>query len=192
MDNPVRRAAHVEMLATVLNIEDRLVLQELKTAVRERRKDIGGRAASSLESRRPESEAEAVLVRAILDDAGVREALLPEVEETDLPSGWVMEIVQAVRRLAATGTDVTYPRIGTEIGDEARETLTRIAALALPRPSLEAGRGCLNTLRAARFTRQMSDIQKQLEHCGASEQDELMRRKLGLKKQIEALRGVSA
>ena len=192
MDNPVRRAAHVEMLATVLGIEDRLVLQELKTAVRERRKDIGGRAASSLESRRPESEAEAVLVRAILDDAEVREALLPEVEETDLSSGWVMEIVQAVRRIAATGSDVTYPRIGTEIGDEARETLTRIAALALPRPTLEAGRGCLNTLRAARFTRQMSDIQKQLEHCGASEQDDLMRRKLGLKKQIEALRGVSA
>jgi DNA primase len=192
MDNPVRRAAHVEMLATVLNIEDRLVLQELKTAVRERRKDIGMKAASSLESRRPESEAEAVLVRAILDDAEVREALLPELEETDLSSGWVTEIVQAVRRLAATGSDVTYPRIGTEIGDEARETLTRIAALALPRPTLEAGRGCLNTLRAARFTRQMSDIQKQLEHCGASEQDELMRRKLGLKKQIEALRGVSA
>jgi len=192
MDNPVRRAAHVEMLATVLNIEDRLVLQELKTAVRERRKDIGGRAASSLESRRPESEAEAGLVRAILDDAEVREALLPEVEETDLASRWVTEIVQAVRRLAATGSDVTYPRIGTEIGEEARETLTRIAALSLPQPTLEAGRGCLNTLRAAQFTRQMSDIQKQLEHCAAAEQDDLMRRKLILKKQIEALRSVSA
>jgi DNA primase len=186
MDNPVRRAAHVEMLATVLNIEDRLVLQELKTAVRERRKDIGGRAASSLESRRPESEAEAVLVRAILDDTEVREALLPEIEETDLASGWVMEIVQAARRLAATGSDVTYPRIGTEIGDEARETLTRIAALALPRPTLEEGRGCLKTLREARFTREMSDIQKQLEHCGEAEQDELMRRKHVLRKQIEA------
>src|SRR5258706_14775638 len=117
MDNPVRRASHVEMLATVLDIEDKLVLQELKTAVRERRKDIGGRAASSLESRRPESEAEAGLVRALLDDAGVREALLPELEDTDLSSGWVREIVQAVRRLAASGGEVTYPRIGNEIGE---------------------------------------------------------------------------
>jgi len=192
MDNPVRRAAYVEMLATVLDIEDKLVLQELKTAVRERRKNIGGRAASSLESRRPESEAEAGLVRALLDDAGVREALLPELEDGDLASGWVREIVQAVRRLAASGGEVTYPRIGNEVGEDARETLTRIAALALPRPTLEGGRGCLNTLRAAGFTRQMSDIQKQLEHCGAAEQDDLMRRKLVLKKQIEALRGISA
>jgi DNA primase len=192
MDNPVRRAAYVEVLATVFGIEDRLVLQELKEAVRERRRDVGGRAATALESRRPESEAEAGLVRALMDDPAVRDALLPEIDDSDLRSGWVMEIVDAVRRITGAGQDVTYPRIGSEVGDAARETLTRIAALPLPGVTVATGKGCLNTLRAARYTRQMSDIQKQLESCGTAEQDDLLRRKLVLKKQIEALRGVSA
>ena len=43
LDNPVQRAGHVEMLATVFGIEDRLVLQELATAVRERRKTLDPR-----------------------------------------------------------------------------------------------------------------------------------------------------
>jgi DNA primase len=192
MDNPVRRAAHVEMLATVFGIEDRLVLQELKEAVRERRREVGGRAAAAMESTRPESGSEASLVRALLDDPAVREELLPEVEDSDLISGGVIEIVKAIRRLAAGGGEPTYPRIGAEVGDEARETLTRIAAMAHPRVTLEAGRGCLNSMRAARIARQMSDIQKRLESCGTAEQDDLLRRKLVLKTQIEALRGVSA
>jgi DNA primase len=186
MDNPVRRAAHVEMLATVFGIEDRLVLQELKEAVRERRREVGGRARAAMESKRPESESEASLVRALLDDPLVREELLPEVEDSDLISGGVIEIVKAVRRLAAGGGELTYPRIGAEVGDEARDTLTRIAAMAHPRVTLEAGRGCLNSMRAARIARQMSDIQKRLESCGTAEQDDLLRRMYTLRKQIGA------
>jgi len=193
LDNPVRRAGHVEMLASVFGIEDRLVLQELKEAVRERRKDVGGRATAALSSaRRPESEAEAGLVRALMDDGGLRQALLPEVDEADLSSARVRDIVRAVRRLADKGEDVTYPRVGTELGDDARDVLTWIAAIPHPPMTEDAGRGCLNTLRAARITRQMTDIQRSLESCSPTEMDDLLRRKLALKKQIEALRGVSA
>jgi DNA primase len=193
LDNPVRRAGHVEMLASVFGIEDRLVLQELKEAVRERRKDVGSRATAALSSaRRPESEAEAGLVRALLDDGGVREALLPEVDETDLSSARVRDIVRAVRRLAEKGDDVTYPRIAAEVGDDARDVLTWIAAIPHPPMTEDEGRGCLDTLRAARITRQMTDIQRSLESCSPAEMDDLLRRKLALKKQIEALRGVSA
>jgi len=38
----------------------------------------------------------------------------------------------------------------------------------------------------------MTDIQRSLESCSPAEMDELLRRKLALKKQIEALHGVSA
>jgi len=193
LDNPVRRAGHVEMLASVFGIEDRLVLQELKEAVRERRKDVGSRATAALSSaRRPESEAEAGLVRALMDDGGVRQALLPEVNEADLSSARVRDIVQAVRRLAERGDEVTYPRVGSEIGDDAKDVLTWIAAIPHPPMTEDAGRGCLNTLRAARITRQMTDIQRSLESCSPAEMDDLLRRKLALKKQIEALHGVSA
>jgi DNA primase len=193
LDNPVRRAGHVEMLASVFGIEDRLVLQELKEAVRERRKDVGGRATAALgASRRPESEAEAGLVRALMDDGGVRAALLVEVDEADLSSARVKDIVRAVRRLTEKGDDVTYPRIGSELGDDARNVLTWIAAMSHPPMTEEAGRGCLNALRAARMARQMIDIQKTLESCTPAESDDLLRRKLALKKQIEALRGATA
>lgn len=188
LDNPVHRAGHVEMLASVFGIEDRLVLQELKEAVRERRKDVGGRTTAALgAARRPESEAEAGLVRALMDDGGVRVALLAEVDEADLSSVRVKDIVRAVRRLAEKGDDVTYPRIGSELGDEARDVLTWIAAMPHPPMTEEAGRGCLSTLRAARMARQMVDIQKTLESCTPAESDDLLRRKLALKKQIEAL-----
>jgi DNA primase len=192
LDNPVRRAGHVEMLASVFGIEDRLVLQELKEAVRERRKDLGGRAAAAVRGRRPESEAEAGLVRALMDDGSVRDAILPVVDENDLTSASVKEIVRAVRRLGGKAENVTYPRIGSEIGDEARDLLTRIAATPHPPVTEETGRGCLDTLRAARYTRQMTDIQKRLQGCDAKEMDDLLRRKLELKKQIEALRGAPA
>lgn len=193
MDNPVRRASHVELLASVFGIEDRLVLQELKEAVRERRKSVGERAAAGAGGPRLLSEAEAGLVRAVMDDAEVRAQLLPELEGTDMPAGRAAEIVRAVRGLWERGEEITYPRVGQEIGDEAREVLTRIAASPHPPATLEAGRGCLDTLRAARFTRQMTDIQKRLEQSGsAAEVNDLLRRKLALKRQIEALRGVSA
>jgi hypothetical protein len=193
LDNPVRRAGYVETLASVFGIEDRLVLQELKEAVRERRKDLGGKATAALSSaRRPESEAEAGIVRALMDDGTVRAALLSEVEEADLGSARVRDIVRAVRRLAEKGGDVTYPRLAAELGDDSRDVLTRIAATPHPPMTEDAGRGCLNTLRAERMARQMTDIQKSLESCNPAESDDLLRRKLALKKQIEALRGVSA
>jgi DNA primase len=194
LDNPVLRSAQVEMLATVFGIEDRLVLQELKDAVRERKKAVGeAPRPGGPGTRRAESEAESSLVRALLDDAEVRSALLPQIEEDDLPPGRVLEIVRVVRGLTEEGAEVTYPRVGERLGEEARDALTRIAALPHPGVTVESGRGCLDTLRAALFTRQMTDIQKQLEHSGnAVEINELLHRKLTLKRRIEALRGVSA
>jgi hypothetical protein len=128
-------------------------------------------------------------VRALIDDPDVRRALLVEIDEADLGSPRVREIVRAVKRLDGAGDEVTWPRVGAEIGDEARDALTFIAALSHPPVSEEAGRGCLSTMRAARIGKQMTDIQRSLQSCSAEEQDDLLRRKLALKKQIEALRG---
>src|SRR5262249_27702914 len=128
LDNPIRRAGYVEMLSTEFGIEDRVVLQELKDAVRERRREIGPRAALAAARPRHESEAEARLVRALLDVADVRQALLQEIEEADLEGSRVKEVVRAVRRLVENGSEVTYARVGAEISDETRDALVRIAA----------------------------------------------------------------
>ena len=193
IDNPIRRAGYVELIATVFGIEDRMVLQELKEAVRGRERAVGPRAEAALREGRRLNEAEARLVRSLMDVREIRDVLLAEIEEDDIAASGIVEIVRAVRRQVENGDEVTYPRIGAEISDDARSVLTRIAAMSYPASNIEDGRSCLMGLRARRFRQQMNDIQKRLEaEEGAAEIDELLRRKVSLKKRIEALSQASA
>jgi DNA primase len=191
LDHPVRRAGYVEMIANVLGIEDRLVLQELKEAVRARRHTVGPKAEAALDGR--VREAESRLIRVLMDAADARPVLLNEIEGGDLGASIIVEIVKAIRRLVERGESVTYPRVGAAISEGGRDTLTRIAAMSIAPPTLDDGRGCLRALRASGFERQMREIQKRLESDGeVAEIDELLRRKVMLKKRIEALRQASA
>jgi DNA primase len=193
IDHPVRRASQVEMLASVFGIEDRLILQELKDAVRDRKRGVRAPVPGTA-GRRTESVPETYLVRALLDDGGVRRALLPEIDEGDLGSSSVKEIVNAVRRLEQAGEDVTWPRIGSDVSDGAREALMVIAAAPQPAPSVEAARACLRTLHRERILKQMAELQKEIQNRQAAGHaaDELSLRKHELNRQIEALRGASA
>jgi len=187
IDNPVRRAGYVETIATVLGIEDRMVLQELKEAVRGRKHEVGPAAVAA--GARGVGDAEARLLRLLLDAPEVRAVLLDELRPDDLEGSRVAGIVRAIAEMVVAGEEVTYPRLAARLGDEAAGLLTRVAALSHPPATIEDGRGCLTALRASRLERQMSAVQKRLEAGGvAAEIDELLRRKVDLKRQIEALR----
>ena len=193
LDNPVRRAGHVEAIAAVLGIEDRLILQELKEAVRERRKKLNSSAVAPAIAARPVSEAESRLVRALMDSEPTRASILGEIEDGDIERSRVAEIIRAMRRLVKEDRDVTYPVLGAEIGDPARDILTRIAATPHPPATPEEGRACLMALRTTRLQRLMRDIQRQLESEGdGAEVDRLLRRKIQLKRSIETLGDVIA
>ena len=188
LDNPVRRAGHVEMIATVLGIEDRLVLQELKDAVHDRRKGLKPEILAAARGSLMVSEAESRLLRSVMDSEDVRRTVLDEMEDGDLETSRIAEVLKAVRDLVVKGDNVTYPRVASMIGDDARDIITRVAALPHPPATLEEGRACLMALRAARLQRQMGDIQKRLESAGkAEETDDLLRLKIELKRRIEAL-----
>jgi DNA primase len=188
LDNPVKRAGHVEEIAAVLGIEDRLILQELKEAVRERRKKLNSSAVAPAIAARPVSEAESRLVRALMDSEPTRALVLGEIEDGDIERSRVAEIIRAIRRLVKEDRDVTYPVLGAEIGDPARDILTRIAATPHPPATPEEGRACLMALRTTRLQRLMRDIQRQLESEGdGAEVDRLLRRKIQLKRSIETL-----
>jgi len=192
IDNPVRRAGHVEMIAAVLGIEDRLVLQEMQDAVRGRRRSLQPGMVAGARGAWLVSEAESRILRAMLDSSDVRQAMLHELEEDDLEISRIAAIVKVIRDLVVKEEDVTYPRVAALVSDDARDIITRVAALPHPPATLEEGRGCLMALRAARLERQMGDIQKRLETGGkAMEIDELLRRKVELKRRIEALRQAS-
>ncbi len=188
MDNPVRRAGHVEMIATVLGIEDRLILQELKDAVRDRRKGLKPEALAMARGAFIVSEAESRLLRSVMDSEDVRRVVLDEMDEADLETCRIAEILKAVRELVVKGENVTYPRVASLVSDDARDIITRVAALPHPPATLEEGRACLMGLRAARLQRQMGDIQKRLESAGKTEEtDHLLRLKVDIKRRIEAL-----
>lgn len=192
LDNPVRRAGHVEMIGSVLGIEDRLVLQELKEAVRERRKSLQAGPLQAARGSWIVSESESRLLRALMDARDVRGALLAEIEDGDLEISRIAEVVKVIRDLVVKEQDVTYPRVASLVSDQARDIITRAAALPHPPATLDEGRGCVMALRAARLERQMGDIQKRLESGGkAAEVDDLLRRKVELKRRIEALRQAS-
>jgi len=188
LDNPVRRAGHVEMIATVLGIEDRLVLQELKDAVRERRKGVKAEALTVARGGFIVSEAESRLLRSVMDSEDVRRTVLDEMEAGDMETCRIAEVMGVVRDLVVKGENVNYPRVASLVSDDARDILTRVAALPHPPATLEEGRACLMALRAARLQRQMGDIQKRLQSAGkAEETDDLLRLKIELKRRIEAL-----
>jgi DNA primase len=192
LDNPVHRASHVEMIGSVLGIEDRLVLQELKEAVRERRKSLSAGPLQAARGSWIVSESESRLLRALMDAREARVALLAEIEDGDLEISRIAEVVKVIRDLVVKEEDVTYPRVASLVSDQAREIITRAAALPHPPATLDEGRGCVMALRAARLERQMGDIQKRLESGGkAAEVDDLLRRKVELKRRIEALRQAS-
>jgi hypothetical protein len=111
------------------------------------------------------------------------------MEDEDIRHDRIAEIIGAVREMEERGDEVTYPRVADRVSEGARDIMTRIAALAHPPASLEEARGCLRALRAQQLQRQMGEIQKRLESgSDAADTDELLRRKVALKKEIEALR----
>jgi DNA primase len=192
LDNPVSRAGYVEMIGSVLGIEDRLVLQELKEAVRGRRKSLSAGPLQGARGSWIVSESESRLLRALMDAQDVRGALLAEIEDGDLEISRIAEVVKVIRDLVVKNEDVTYPRVASLVSDQARDIITRAAALPHPPATLDEGRGCVMALRAARLERQMGDIQKRLESGGkAADVDDLLRRKVELKRRIEALRQAS-
>ena len=138
------------------------------------------------------SESESRLLRALMDAREARGALLAEIEDGDLEISRIAEVVKVIRDLVVKEEDVTYPRVASLVSDQARDIITRAAALPHPPATLDEGRGCVMALRAARLERQMGDIQKRLESGGkAADVDDLLRRKVELKRRIEALRQAS-
>jgi hypothetical protein len=129
-----------------------------------------------------------------LDDGQVRKTLLPEIDGEEFGSTNVKEIVNAVRRIEEAGEQVTWPRVGSEVSDVAREALNVIAAAPQPAPSVEAGRACLKSLHRDRILKEMAELQKEIQTRQAAGRaaDELSLRKQALNRQIEALRGATA
>ncbi len=186
LESSVERANWAGRLADELGIEDEIVVQELRNALRGRRERIRQRAAAD-EKLRP---AEAQLVTGLL---GVEEAAglgAEELDPADLEGTRVCGIVRTILRLWREEGTADHARVFEALeSEEERQLLTTIAF----RDTNEGESGaalsdCLRTLRRDRLVRERKALQKEIEQSdGSGELDDLLARKQQLAKKIDNL-----
>ncbi len=181
----VERAAWAGQLADALRIEDGLVMQELRRALRESRPAISERPRDPERVR----ETEARLVTVLLRIGAARERAQAELEPADLEGTRVAGVVDAIFRQAGPGEEVDLPALLESLeSDEDRHLLTSIAFREGPEARAEEAADCVRALRRERLVRERRDLQRAIERTAdPAAMDALLLRKQQLGRQIDAL-----
>ena len=135
-------------MADALRIDDDLVMQELRGALRAAKPGIRHRASAQ----EPAKDVEARLVRLVLDSDEARRRAREALSESELADMRVGTIVKAILDLDREGLPVDGALVVDALADEAdRELLTRIAFRDEAPGGAEEVDGCLVTLRTTRL-----------------------------------------
>ena len=185
----VQRAEWAGRLADALGVDEAMVLQDLKdavragkTAVRPPRADAGNEEASL----RP---VESRLVALILRYEEVRREARERLEPEDLEGSNVTEIVQALLQAEGEGGPMDPSKVlDTLPREEDRALLTRIAFQDELESHPQDFEDCLRTLRRERLMREHRELRHAIERAvdGAA-LDSLLARTQQLARQIDAL-----
>jgi DNA primase len=186
----IERSRYVGLLAERLKVEDNLLLAEMKDAMardgRPRRQ--GPQASADSRPASPLREAEARLIRALVEDEASRKRLLPEILPADLEGSGIASIVDRIAGFDRKGQVVSYPLLSEDLPDRERQLLTRIAMRGDPLPDGGEAQECLQTLRRARLVKERNGIQKEMQETSdPGKLNELMRLKIDLSRRIDAM-----
>ena len=186
----IARGEWAARLADSLDIEDALVLQELKSAVRDARASIRrrptlrpidklraqgrpgpqdhsndpGQGEPQLERylAKPPTEAENLLVAELLRAGDSCEKWIDELEQIELQDSCIRPIVEAIVQLTRDGHEITHTSVHDALADQsARDLLTRIAFRDVP----EEGPGvedCLWTFKQRHMKREGSKLRRDI------------------------------
>lgn len=186
LPNAIERAAWSAKIAGRLGIEDELVLQELRGALRQGKGTIRHRA----ETPTTISVIESRIVALLLRDPACRSRAREGLDPADLAGGRVAPIVQTIFELEDTGSAVDGPAVIAALEDEpTRELVARIAFHEDADPSVEELDGCLETLRRRKLRREGRDVGRKIEEAAPEAVDDLLAAKLRLAREIDALQG---
>jgi len=185
--SPLERAAWAGQIADALQVDDHLVLAELKAALKDARPSVRLRPVEAMPRVR---EVEAGLVRALLSTLAEKKPVemeFPEVEGTT-----VAPIIRTMLRMSDEGLPVNAGSVFSALESEGdRDLLTRIAirAEAEEEPGPEALESCLAALRKERWVREGKALQKEIERAATDPiaRDALLRRKQELARRIDSL-----
>lgn len=190
----VERSRYVGMLADKLRVDDGVLLAEIRDALLRDAKS-SARAASAerpaaprTEAARPVREAEARLLRALVEVETCRSRLLHEILPADLEDAMTASIIGRIADLESRGREISYGELTGTLPDRERDLLAKIAMRGDPPPDMREAEHCLQTLRRFRLIKERNGVQKEME--GAPDRtrlEELMRKKIDLSRQIDAL-----
>jgi hypothetical protein len=133
-----------------LQIEDDLVLQELRTALKTARTEVRQRPKTSGEKLR---DAEVRLVHLLMRSKDERRRQESLIDETDLEATMIAPIVASILDLTRQEKRVDASAVSERLSDEDSQLLTRILFRDEPQegPTIEE---CLNTFQRERITRE--------------------------------------
>ncbi|HEX4825952.1 MAG TPA: DNA primase [Candidatus Polarisedimenticolaceae bacterium] len=184
LDNAVERASWAGRLADALDIEDDLVMQELRGALKVAKGAIRHRVAGDDAA----TPVEARLVRLLLGSDEARAHARKVVDPADLEAAArVAPIVRTILDLDAQGLPVNGPLVVDALSDENDRTLlTRIAFRDDPPGGPEEVDGCLDSLRSHRLKKQLKESGRDLASLQKEEETKRLLERMNLGRQLDA------
>jgi DNA primase len=183
LESAVERAAWAGRLADALRIDDDLVMQELRSALRAAKPGIRHRAGVE----EPAKDVEARLVRLVLGSEEARRHARGVLEPSDLAETRIAAIVGAILDLDLQGLPVEGPLVVDALEDEAdRELLTRIAFRDEAPGGAEEVDGCLVTLRKIRLKKEHRDESRELDALSRDDQNRRLQKLMKLGQDMDA------
>jgi DNA primase len=183
LDSAVLRASWAGRLADALQLDDDLVLQELRNALKAAKPGIRHRAGTEEAG----SAVEARLVRLLLGSSEARAHARAVVEPSDLDDTRVALVVRTILDLDERGLPVDGPLVVDALEDEAdRALLTRIAFRDEAPGGADEVDGCLVTLRKSRLKKQHRDESREIESLQRDDQTQRLMRLMKLGHDMDA------
>jgi DNA primase len=183
LPHAVERAAWAGRLAEALNLDDDLVLHELRSALKAAKPSIRQRAGED----DPVRDVEARLVAVLLGSEEARRHARAAIGSHELDGTRVGVIVRAILSCEEGGGAIPAASFVDALdNDEDRALLTRIAFRDEPPGGPEAVDGCLEMLNHARWRRESHDVARAVPSQDRDEQTDRLNRLMELGRRMDA------
>jgi hypothetical protein len=166
-----------------LGIDDDLVMQELRGALRTAKQGIRHRAVEA----EPATDVEARLVRLVMADEEARRRAREVLQPADLADTRIGTIVRTILELDAKALPVDGPIVVDALEDEGdRDLLTRIAFREEAPGGADEVDGCLQTLRKVRLKKEHRAESRELGALSRDDQTERLLKLMRLGHEMDA------
>lgn len=183
LESAVERSAWAGRLADALRIDDDLVMQELRSALRAAKPGIRHRVGVDESTR----DVEARLVRLVLGSDEARRRAREVLGPSDLAETRVGTLVATILELDRQGLPVEGPLVVDALADEGdRDLLTRIAFRDEAPGGADEIDGCLVTLRNTRLKKEHRDERRELDALNRDDQNRKLQRLMKLGHDMDA------